>query len=214
MKALSVHAGVLVLNFGVLAQKFALLLDLCTWNVHELSCCLYQSRKALHLTQYLLDNKADRNVAVELGLPNLMVHLASSDDSGVREAALGGLLQLARDRTSAAGNTLPNQDKLKDILRSRIEGISAMDADDLQAAREERQLVDSLWKECYDEPSSLREKGLVVLPGEDAPQQPPPDVAGKMFEPPLRAFAAPRPALTEDYDSGSGKKDPPLLLGP
>jgi hsp70-interacting protein len=213
MKALSVHAGVLVLNFGVLAQ-FALLLDLCTWNVHELSCCLYQSRKALHLTQYLLDNKADRNVAVELGLPNLMVHLASSDDSGVREAALGGLLQLARDRTSAAGNTLPNQDKLKDILRSRIEGISAMDADDLQAAREERQLVDSLWKECYDEPSSLREKGLVVLPGEDAPQQPPPDVAGKMFEPPLRAFAAPRPALTEDSDSGSGKKDPPLLLGP
>lgn len=171
-------------------------------------------RKALHLTQYLLDNKADRNVAVELGLPNLMVHLASSDDSGVREAALGGLLQLARDRTSAAGNTLPNQDKLKDILRSRIEGISAMDADDLQAAREERQLVDSLWKECYDEPSSLREKGLVVLPGEDAPQQPPPDVAGKMFEPPLRAFAAPRPALTEDSDSGSGKKDPPLLLGP
>jgi hsp70-interacting protein len=162
----------------------------------------------LHLTQYLLHNKADRSTATELGLPNLMVHLASSDDSGVREAALGGLLELAREKT------LPDQDKLKDILRSRIEGISAMDADDLQAAREERQLVDSLWKECYDEPSSLREKGLVVLPGEDEPQQPPPDVAGKMFEPPLRAWAAPRPAPAEDSDSGSGKKDPPLLLGP
>ncbi|XP_020179504.1 uncharacterized protein [Aegilops tauschii subsp. strangulata] len=171
-------------------------------------------RKALHLTQYLLNNKADRNVAAEIGLPNQLIHLASSDDSGVREAALGGLLELARDKTPAASNALPDQDKLKDVLKSRIEGISAMDADDLQAAREERQLVDSLWKECYGEPSSLREKGLVVLPGEDGPQQPPPDVAGKMFEPPLRAWAAPRPAPAEDSDSGSGKKDPPLLLGP
>ena len=191
----------------VLTQKFPMLFESCTWNVQHF-CCLYHLRKALHLTQYLLHNKADRSAATELGLPNLMVHLASSDDSGVREAALGGLLDLARD------HTLPDQDRLKDILRSRIEGISAMDADDLQAAREERQLVDSLWKECYDEPSSLREKGLVVLPGEDEPQQPPPDVAGKMFEPPLRAWAAPRPAPAEDSDSGSGNKDPPLLLGP
>ncbi|KAL5218702.1 hypothetical protein ABZP36_019386 [Zizania latifolia] len=138
-------------------------------------------RKALHLIQYLLhDNRADRNVATELGLPKLMIHLASSDDSGVREAALGGLLELAQDKTFSAGNTLPDQDKLKEVLKSRIEGISTMDAGDLHAAREERQLVDSLWKECYNEPSSLREKGLVVLPGEDAPQQLPPDVAGKM----------------------------------
>lgn len=176
--------------------------------------CLYHPRKALHLTQYLLNNKADRNVAEKIGLPNQLIHLASSDDSGVREAALGGLLELARDKTPAARNALPDQDKLKDVLKSRIEGISAMDADDLQAAREERQLVDSLWKECYGEPSSLREKGLVVLPGEDAPQQPPPDVVGKMFEPPLRVWAVPRPAPAEDPDSGSGKKDPPLLLGP
>ncbi|CAN6280767.1 unnamed protein product [Urochloa humidicola] len=171
-------------------------------------------RKALNLTQYLLhNNKADRSVATELGFPKLMMHLASSDDSLVREAALSGLLELAQDKTS--GNTLPDQDKLKDILKSRIEGISTMDADDLHAAREERQLVDSLWKECYNEPSSLREKGLVVLPGEDAPQQPPPDVAGKMFEPPLRAWAAARPAPKDESDSGSEKKDaPPLLLGP
>ncbi|CAN6302974.1 unnamed protein product [Urochloa humidicola] len=171
-------------------------------------------RKALNLTQYLLhNNKADRSVATELGFPKLMMHLASSDDSLVREAALSGLLELAQDKTS--GNTLPDQDKLQDILKSRIEGISTMDADDLHAAREERQLVDSLWKECYNEPSSLREKGLVVLPGEDAPQQPPPDAAGKMFEPPLRAWAAVRPAPKDESDSGSEKKDaPPLLLGP
>jgi hsp70-interacting protein len=143
-----------------------------------------------------------------------MMHLASSDDSGVREAALGGLLELARDNTSGAGNALPDQDKLKDVLKSRIEGISTMDADDLSAHREERQLVDSLWKECYNEPSSLREKGLVVLPGEDAPQQPPPDVVGSMFEPPLRAWAASRPPPKEDSESESAKKDPPLLLGP
>ncbi|KAL6638163.1 hypothetical protein ACP70R_025735 [Stipagrostis hirtigluma subsp. patula] len=171
-------------------------------------------RKALNLIQYLLhNNKADRSVATELGLPKLMMHLASSDDSLVREAALGGLLELAQDKTSDASSSLPDQDKLKDILKSRIEGISTMDADDLHAAREERQLVDSLWKECYNEPSSLREKGLVVLPGEDAPQQPPPDVAGKMFEPPLRAWAAARPPK-DDSESEGGKKDPPLLLGP
>ncbi|GJN22838.1 hypothetical protein PR202_gb10438 [Eleusine coracana subsp. coracana] len=172
-------------------------------------------RKALNLTQYLLhNNKTDRSVATELGLPRLMMHLASSDDSLVREAALGGLLELAQDKTPGAGNSLPDQDKLKEILKSRIEGISTMDPEDLNAAREERQLVDLLWKECYNEPSSLREKGLVVLPGEDAPQPPPPDVAGKMFEPPLRAWAASRPAPKEDSDSDSKKKDPPLLLGP
>nr|CAB3497647.1 unnamed protein product [Digitaria exilis] len=170
--------------------------------------------EALNLIQYLLHNdKTDRSIATELGLPKLMMHLASSDDSLVREAALSGLLELAQDKTS--GNSLPDQDKLKDILKTRIEGISIMDKDDLHAAREERQLVDSLWKECYNEPSSLREKGLVVLPGEDAPQQPPPDVAGKMFEPPLRAWAAARPAPKDDSDAGSEKKDaPPLLLGP
>lgn len=176
-----------------------------------LLCC---RRKALNLIQYLLHNhKSDRSVATELGLPKLMMHLASSDDSLVREAALSGLLELAQDKTSGNALPLPDQDKLKDILKSRIEGISAMDSDDLHAAREERQLVDSLWKECYNEPSSLREKGLVVLPGEDAPQQPPPDVAGKMFEPPLRSWAAAaRPSEKDDSDSGSEKKDPPLLL--
>ncbi|KAF2578088.1 hypothetical protein F2Q68_00002764 [Brassica cretica] len=39
----------------------------------------------------------------------------------------------------------------------------------------------------WNEPSSLRKKGLVVLPGEDAL---PPDVASKLFDPLLRASAA------------------------
>ncbi|PHT37657.1 hypothetical protein CQW23_21230 [Capsicum baccatum] len=89
----------------------------------------------------------------------------------------------------------------------RIEGISSMSPEDLDAAKEERQFVDSLWNICYNEPSSLREKGLVVLPGEDAL---PPDVASKHFEPPLRAWAANR---NEDTKPSNEKKQAPLLIG-
>lgn len=40
-----------------------------------------------------------------------------------------------------------------------------MDTNDLHAAREELQVVNSLWKERYKpEPSSLREKGIAMLP--------------------------------------------------
>ncbi|PHU06877.1 hypothetical protein BC332_23366 [Capsicum chinense] len=52
-----------------------------------------------------------------------------------------------------------------------------------------------------------REKGLVVLPGEDAL---PPDVASKHFEPPLRAWAANR---NEDTKPSNEKKQAPLLIG-
>ncbi|XP_072998065.1 hsp70 nucleotide exchange factor FES1-like [Typha latifolia] len=174
-------------------------------------------RKALNLIQYLLhENISDCSIVTELGFPRLMTHLASSDDLNVREAALGGLLELARDRMSGSNNALAEDDKLKQVLRSRIEGISLMTPDDLGSAREERQLVDSLWSTCYNEPSSLREKGLVVLPGEDTPQEPP-DVAGKLFEPPLRAWAATTHARTPaeaSSDASEKKTDPPLLLGP
>lgn len=172
-------------------------------------------RKALNLIQYLLrENNADCSIVTELGFPRLMMHLASSDDSTVREAALGGLLELARDRTSGGSAALAGEDKLKQVLKERIEGISSMSADDLGAAREERQLLDTLWGACYDEPSSLREKGLVVLPGEEAPQQPP-DVAGKLFEPPLRAWAAKPSESTSVPNARSEKKEQsPLLLGP
>uniref|UniRef100_A0A453MAG8 Nucleotide exchange factor Fes1 domain-containing protein n=1 Tax=Aegilops tauschii subsp. strangulata TaxID=200361 RepID=A0A453MAG8_AEGTS len=165
--------------------------------------------KALGAISSLIRNNQSGLAAFRLGNGHAALKDAlGSDDARLQRKALH-LTQYLLNNKAAASNALPDQDKLKDVLKSRIEGISAMDADDLQAAREERQLVDSLWKECYGEPSSLREKGLVVLPGEDGPQQPPPDVAGKMFEPPLRAWAAPRPAPAEDSDSGSGKKDPP-----
>lgn len=166
-------------------------------------------RKALNLLHYLLqENSSDCNVASELGFPRIMMHLASSDDAEVREAALRGLLELARDKTGESNGSLGDEhEKLKQILQERMKGISLMSPDDLGAAREERQLVDSLWNACYDEPSSLREQGLLVLPGED---EPPPDVASQHFEPPLRALAANQ---TADNNSNTEKKDPPLLLG-
>ncbi|KAF5208304.1 Hsp70-binding protein [Thalictrum thalictroides] len=167
-------------------------------------------RKALNLVQYLLhENSLDHNVVAELGFPRIMMHLASSKDGEVREAALRGLLELARNRTDDSNSTLAEEgEKLKVILQDRIEDISEMAPDDLGAAKEERQLVDSLWDACYNEPSSLREKGLLILPGEDAP---PPDVASQFFEPPLRAQAA--SATSSKKDTSGDKKEAPLLLG-
>lgn len=167
-------------------------------------------RKALNLIDYLLnENRSDCNVVTELGFPRVLMHLASSDDGEVREGALRGLLELAQDKTgeAAGSSSVEENEKLKQILQERIKGISSMSPEDLGAAKEERQLVDSLWNTCYNEPSSLREKGLVVLPGEDAL---PPDVASKHFEPPLRAWAANR---NEDTKPSNEKKQAPLLLG-
>lgn len=163
----------------------------------------------MNLLQYLLhENSSDCIAASELGFPRIMMHLASSDDGEVREAALRGLLELARDKSSQSTSISENEEKLKQVLEDRISGISAMAPDDLGAAKEERQLVDSLWRECYNEPSSLVERGLLALTGEDAP---PPDVASKMFEPRLRAFAA-APEV-QSSNANAAKKDAPLLLG-
>lgn len=141
----------------------------------------------------------------ELGFPRMLMHLASSEDSDVREAALRGLLELARNTQDGKDGNEEDSEKMKQLLQERINNISLMSAEDLGVVREERQLVDSLWSTCFNEPSSLREKGLLVLPGEDVP---PPDVASKYFEPPLRSSTA----------NPSSKKDPekneiPLLLG-
>ncbi|KAF2288654.1 hypothetical protein GH714_009994 [Hevea brasiliensis] len=147
-------------------------------------------------------------VVSELGFPRMLLHLASSEDAEVREAALRGLLELARDKKGANDGGLGEEDeKLKQLLEERIKGISLMSSEDLEAAREERQLVDSLWNAHCNEPSSLREKGLLVLPGEDSL---PPDVASKHFEPPLRAWAANQ---STDGNSSTEKKQIPLLLG-
>ncbi|KAK6126013.1 hypothetical protein DH2020_040240 [Rehmannia glutinosa] len=164
-------------------------------------------RKALNLIGYLLqENRADCGIVTDLGFPRIFMHLASNEDVEVREAALSGLLELARDKPD--NNSSEENDKLKEILQERIKDISEMSAEDLGAAREERHLVDSLWVTCFNEPSSLREKGLLVLPGEDAP---PPDIASQYFQPPLRAWAENR---NPDEKSSGKKKEAPLLLGP
>lgn len=138
-----------------------------------------------------------------------MMHLAAtSEDVDVRESSLRGLLELAHDAKDSSASSSEDNEKMKQLLQERINGISLMSAEDLEAVREERLLVDSLWSTCFDEPSSLREKGLLVLPGEDAP---PPDVASKHFEPPLRASAGNR---NSKKDSNNEKKEAPLLLGP
>ncbi|KAJ6699567.1 PROTEIN FOLDING REGULATOR [Salix purpurea] len=166
-------------------------------------------RKALNLIHYLLlENSSDGSVVSDLGFPRIMIHLASSEDAEVREAALRGLLELARNKIDGNTGRLGEDDeKLKQLLEERVNGISLMSPEDLGAAREERQLVDLLWNACYNEPSSLREKGLLVLPGEDSP---PPDVASKHFEPPLRACAATPDA---GKNPGTEKNQTPLLLG-
>ncbi|XP_047086384.1 hsp70 nucleotide exchange factor FES1-like [Lolium rigidum] len=171
-------------------------------------------RKALSLTHYLLsENHSDCSVFTQLGFPRLMMRLVSSDDSGVREAALGGLLELARDTALGNRTLLADQDRLQRLLWGRIQSIRMMAPDDLDAAREERQLVDSLWVTCYHQPSMLQREGLLVLPGEESFEQPP-DVAGRFFEP-LRQGSVRRAAPDERTDTGNGTGGGMmLLLGP
>ncbi|CAK7342822.1 unnamed protein product [Dovyalis caffra] len=166
-------------------------------------------RKALNLLHYLLqENSSDCSIVSELGFPRIILHLASSEDAEVREAALRDLLELARNKSDGnTGRSGEDDEKLKQLLEERINGLSLMSSEDLRAAREESQLVDSLWHACYNERSALHDKGILVLPGEDSP---PPDVATKHFEPPLRAWAA-RPDA--DKNPGTKKKQAPLLLG-
>ncbi|KAL5218089.1 hypothetical protein ABZP36_018773 [Zizania latifolia] len=172
-------------------------------------------RKALNLAHYLLsENHSDCSVFAQLGFPRLMMRLVSSDDLGVREAALGGLLELARDTTLGSRNLGADHDRLRQLLWTRIERIRLMAPEDLDAAREERQLVDSLWITCYHEPSMLHEEGLLVLPGEECFEQPP-EVAGRFFERRrglARSLRAPSNERS-DPDDGTGE-GMMLLLGP
>ncbi|KAL8197773.1 hypothetical protein R6Q57_024214 [Mikania cordata] len=168
-------------------------------------------RKALNMIEYLIqENPNDCHVITELGFPRIMTHLASSEEAEVREGALRGLYELTKGKPvkKSADNTNEEDEKLKQVLQERINDISMMPSEDLPAIRDERHLVDLLWTAHYNEPSSLREKGLVVLPGEDVVQLPP-DVASRVFVSPLRGSS--RPANDDDK---SEKKDAPLLLGP
>ncbi|KAG7565580.1 TOG domain [Arabidopsis suecica] len=160
-------------------------------------------RKALNLIHYLLqESNSDCKIVRDLGFPRIMIHLASNQDFEVREFALRGLLELAREESD---RNLDRADvNLRQLLEERTRSIIVMSDEDLCAAREERQLVDSLWTVCYDEPSHLRERGLVYLPSDDELA---PDVVRDRFEPPLRAWAARR------HDETS-EPPVPLLLGP
>jgi hsp70-interacting protein len=97
-----------------------------------------------------------------------MMHLASSEDTEVREVALGGLLELARDETKGA-NGLGEDEKLKQLLQEQINGISLMSPEDLGTAREERQLVDSLWNTCYNEPPLCKRGCFLFFQGKMHP---------------------------------------------
>ncbi|KAL6508001.1 hypothetical protein OROGR_024196 [Orobanche gracilis] len=150
-------------------------------------------RKALDLLHYLVtENRSDCGIVTELRFPRIFMHLVSSEDPCVREAALRGLLDLAQYKADQPNNSTSQEEKeeeeLKQILKERVEEISEMSAEELGSVREKRQLLDSLWNTCHCEPSPLCENGLVVLPGEDAP---PPAVASQHFEPPLRAYGLP-----------------------
>ncbi|CAN7117227.1 unnamed protein product [Brassica rapa subsp. narinosa] len=156
-------------------------------------------RKALNLLQYLLqEDVSDQTIVTELGFSRVLIRLGSRDDAETREAALGVLLELASRKNDGSGCSSV---ELRQLLEERIEGISLMSQEDLETVKEERQLVDALWRVCYDEPSSLGEKGLLVLPGEDAL---PPDVASKLLEPLLRASAA--------NGNATEKKEEPVKL--
>ncbi|KAJ4827720.1 hypothetical protein Tsubulata_018044 [Turnera subulata] len=75
-------------------------------------------------------------------------------------------------------------EKLRKVNGCIEKGSELISHEDLGATREERQLVDSLWSSCFNEPSSLGEKGLLHLPEKDSRL---PDVASQHIEPLLRA---------------------------
>jgi len=112
------------------------------------------------LLHYLLqENDSDSDIAIEFGLHHLMMHLVSSFDADVREAALRGLLELVKARkdcSTCGSSILKGDERLRQILKDRIKAISLfMSQEDLSAAKEERQLLDSLWTPFYNEHSSL-----------------------------------------------------------
>ncbi|CAH2074511.1 unnamed protein product, partial [Thlaspi arvense] len=115
-------------------------------------------RKALNLLHYLLqENDSDCDIAIELGFHRLMMRLVSSSDADIREAALRGLLELAKDgKYCICGSSIEKDgEKLRRFLEERIKGISLMSQEELSAAEDERQLLNSLWITFYNEPSSL-----------------------------------------------------------
>lgn len=78
----------------------------------------------------------------------------------VREGALRGLLELVQDRASTIHTILHGEnEKLKHLLKNRIYELTKMsNEDDIMAAKEECQLIETLWKVIFNESSPLVEK--------------------------------------------------------
>ena len=168
------------------------------------------------MLHYLLhENPNDNSIAADLGFSKPLVSLVVADDVDIRQTALRNLVEMARnekfnDHAEEKENTM----NLRRALESRIEQIRSMDPEELSVVKEERALIDSLWEMCFHEPSLLREGGFVVLPSDEEP--PPPDVTSKLFEPALRAWAAPRQTMgsqNQEETATSMATKPPLLLG-
>lgn len=169
-----------------------------------------RQRKGLQVLQYLLhENPSDINVAAELGFIRSLIGLVGNADADIRQAALHNLVEMVQNekvkeqvRGNEEGVSLLS---LKQALGWQIDKVEKMELEDLGALKEERLLLDTLWQACFDEPSSLRQKGLVVLPDDN---EPPPDVASGVFEPALRTWAVPR-----DRQPEPTIQQQPLLLG-
>lgn len=87
--------------------------SLCSINLQVMSLfCLSSSRRVLNLVQSLLlqENNSDCSIVVS--------------SAHVREAAVGCHLEFAGDRTSGGSTVVAEEDKLKEVLQRRIEGIS------------------------------------------------------------------------------------------
>ncbi|XP_002991501.2 hsp70 nucleotide exchange factor FES1 [Selaginella moellendorffii] len=160
-------------------------------------------RKALQVMHYLLqDNPKDNVTAAELGFPPLLTKLARSNDADIREEALQAMVDVSHNDKASSLSWGSDHKGLKDFLNERMSSLQDMKPEDLAPMRDEGVLLDTLWRDCFGQPSVLRQKGLLSLPGDD---EPPPDVAGAMFQPSLRNLAA-------QQSEEKKEPEPPLLL--
>ncbi|KAM3325498.1 hypothetical protein P3S67_000623 [Capsicum chacoense] len=117
-------------------------------------------RKYLTLIHYLLhENRSDCNVVTELGFPQVLMHIASSEDGEVRQGACEDFLSLPKtgQERMLAPHLLKKMRNSSKYSRRESRGFP-LSPEDLDAAKEERQLVDSLWNICYNESLLLFER--------------------------------------------------------
>ncbi|CAL9105945.1 unnamed protein product [Musa textilis] len=95
-----------------LANGYPVLGDALCSERSNSSMINYNAGRVLNLVQSLLlgENNSDCSIVVS--------------SAHVREAAVGCHLEFAGDRTSGGSTVLAEEDKLKEVLQRRIEGIS------------------------------------------------------------------------------------------